>query len=61
MELYDLHSDPTEQSNAAAKHPDLVAQIETIMTKQHVRNPNWKPTEKPSDKKKKKAKQGAAI
>ena len=49
-----------EQSNVAANYPDLVAQIEGIMTKQHVRNPNWEPTEKPSDTKKKKAKRVAA-
>ena len=61
LELYDLRSDPKEQSNVAANHPELVAQIEGIMTEQHVRNPNWEPVEKPSDKKKKKAKRVAAI
>jgi arylsulfatase A-like enzyme len=61
LELYDLRSDPTEQSNIAANHPDLVAQIKRVMTVQHVRNPNWKPTEKSADKKKKKSKRVAAI
>ncbi|MEX0613571.1 MAG: arylsulfatase [Pirellulales bacterium] len=60
LELYDLRSDPKEQSNIVANHPDVVAQIEGIMTEQHIRNRNWKPTEKPSDEKKKKAKRVAA-
>jgi arylsulfatase len=47
LELYDLRSDPNEQSNIASKEPDVVAQVERIMTEQHVRNPNWLPTEKP--------------
>ena len=61
LELYDLRSDPKEQSNVAADHPDLVAKIEGIMAKQHVVNANWKPTEKPADNKKKRAKRVAAI
>ena len=58
--MYDLRSDPKEHSNIAANHRDMVVRIEGIMTEQHVRNPNWKPTEKLSDKKKKKAKRVAA-
>jgi arylsulfatase A-like enzyme len=59
LELYDLHSNPTEQSNVAAHHPDLVARIERIMAAQHVPNPNWEPVDKPSDGKKKKPKRVA--
>ena len=61
LELYDLRSDPKEQSNIAAKHPNVVMQIEGIMTQQHVPNPNWKPTEKPADKKKKETKRVAKL
>jgi arylsulfatase len=61
LELYDLRSDPKEESNVAVDHPDLVARIEGIMTKQHVRNPNWEPTVKASETKKKKAKRVAAT
>jgi arylsulfatase A-like enzyme len=57
LELYDLLADPQEKQNVAAKHPDVVKQIEGIMQEQHVRNPNWKPTEKPTAKKGKNAKQ----
>lgn len=60
LELYHLQSDPTEQSNVATNHPDLVAKIEGIMAEEHVQNPNWNPNEKPSEKKKK-AKRVAAI
>jgi hypothetical protein len=43
LELYDLQSDPKEESNIAANHPRVVARIEAIMAEQHVRNPNWRP------------------
>ncbi|MDA0346902.1 MAG: arylsulfatase [Verrucomicrobia bacterium] len=35
VELYDLETDPAEQRNVAAAHPDVVAQIETILLKEH--------------------------
>lgn len=35
IELYDLDSDIGEQDNIAADHPDIVAQIEQIMTEAH--------------------------
>jgi arylsulfatase A-like enzyme len=31
IELYDVINDPGERDNAAAQHPDVVAQIETYM------------------------------
>ena len=35
VELYDLDTDPTEQRNVAAAHPEVVAQIEAILLKEH--------------------------
>lgn len=35
LELYDLATDPTESRNVAAANPDVVAQIETIMKREH--------------------------
>ena len=55
LELYNLRSDPKEESNVAADHPDVVAQIEGVMSRAHVRNPNWKPTNKPADEKNRQA------
>jgi len=34
-ELYDLATDPTEQTNVAAQHPDIVATLEKLMREQH--------------------------
>jgi arylsulfatase A-like enzyme len=51
LELYDLQADPKEKWNVAAEHADVVAKIERIMNEEHVRNPNWQPTEQPGDKK----------
>jgi arylsulfatase A-like enzyme len=38
IELYDLASDPGEQTDAAAKHPGLVRELGAIMEKQHVKS-----------------------
>lgn len=35
-ELYDLENDEGEQTNLAAKHPDVVARLERLMQEQHV-------------------------
>jgi arylsulfatase A-like enzyme len=51
LELYDLQSDPKEKRNVAAEHAGVVAKIERIMNEEHVRNPNWQPTEQPGAKK----------
>lgn len=42
-ELYDLSQDIGEQNNVAAKHPDIVKKLETIITLAHVDNPRWQP------------------
>ncbi|MEM6345530.1 MAG: arylsulfatase [Bacteroidota bacterium] len=39
IELYNLQDDPSEQSNIAAQHPNIVAQIEEIMEISHEKNP----------------------
>jgi hypothetical protein len=35
-ELYNIVTDPAEMRDVAAKHPDLVAKMKTIMVGQHV-------------------------
>jgi arylsulfatase len=35
LELYDLETDPSESTNVAADHPDIVAKIEEIMSHEH--------------------------
>jgi len=39
IELYDLAADRAETTDVAAKHPEIVAQIEKIMRAEHVANP----------------------
>jgi arylsulfatase len=36
IELYNLKTDISEQSDVAAKHPEVVAQLRKLMTEQHV-------------------------
>lgn len=45
LELYDLARDPAERTDIAVKHRNVVSRIEAIMAAEHVRNPNWDPTE----------------
>jgi arylsulfatase len=35
IELYDLEADPAETTDLAAKHPEIVSQIEQIMKREH--------------------------
>lgn len=39
LELYDLTEDPREEHNVAALHPQVVAEMETIMTQEHIPSP----------------------
>ncbi len=41
LELYDLKTDPGEQKNVAAKHPDIVKKIEQMMKEAHVTDKDW--------------------
>jgi len=41
LELYDLKTDPKEADNVAAAHPDIVKQIEAIMTAEHRPSPHY--------------------
>ncbi len=40
-ELYDLKNDPTESQDVASTHPEIVSQIEAIMKREHVNNPDF--------------------
>lgn len=41
LELYDLRTDPFEENNVAAQHPQVVQQIEAILKKAYVPSPDW--------------------
>lgn len=41
VELYDLAADPSETTDLADKHPDIVARIIGILDREHVPDPNW--------------------
>ncbi|WP_051107187.1 arylsulfatase [Niabella aurantiaca] len=41
VELYDLRTDPGEQQNVAATHPQIVSAIAGIMSRSHTENPNF--------------------
>jgi len=41
LELYNLADDPTEFTNVAAKHPDVVAKIESYLKTARTESPNW--------------------
>jgi arylsulfatase len=38
LELYDLAKDPGEKEDVASQHPDIVAKIEAILAREHVRS-----------------------
>ena len=42
MELYNLKSDPTEKTNIASEHPEIVESIERIMKKEHDDSPYYR-------------------
>ena len=41
LELYNLADDPTEYTDVAAKHPDVVAKIEAYLKGARTESPNW--------------------
>jgi len=41
LELYNLADDPTEYTDLASKHPEVVAQIETYLKTARTESPNW--------------------
>jgi len=41
LELYNLADDPTEYTDVAAKHPDVVAKIEAYLKTARTESPNW--------------------
>jgi arylsulfatase A-like enzyme len=41
LEIYDLDVDPWESKNIAAEHPEIVAQIERGMAREHVPSPEY--------------------
>jgi hypothetical protein len=51
LELYNLEADPREGNNLAEQHPDVVREIEAIMTREHVPSPNYDAPEQMSARK----------
>ena len=41
IELYNLKSDPAEEHNIAAEHPDQVKRLGEILDREHVPSPHW--------------------
>ena len=41
LELYDLHSDEVEKQNVAARHPDITARIEAVLTSGRDDSTDW--------------------
>lgn len=46
IEIYDLEKDPSETTNIAAQHPELVAKFAQIMTDNNEITENWQPDTK---------------
>jgi choline-sulfatase len=40
-ELFDLAADPSETTDVAAAHPDVVRRLEALMDREHVPHPDW--------------------
>jgi arylsulfatase A-like enzyme len=50
LELYDLQSDPAEERNVAAAHPDIVARAEARLKSERVESENWPLRDAPAPK-----------
>jgi len=61
LELYNLAADPTEARNVATAHPDIVKQIEAIMSAEHSPSPYFNAPEVVSVGKAKKARKKASL
>jgi choline-sulfatase len=40
-ELFDLTADPSETTDVAEEHPDIVRRLEALMDREHVPHPDW--------------------
>ena len=49
-QLYDLSSDLSEQNNLAESHPQIVTELEQLMSQSHQPHPSWTPRGKPPAK-----------
>jgi arylsulfatase A-like enzyme len=47
LQLYNLKTDPAEQTNLAAANPEVVRKIESIMAAEHAPSPHYDPPEHP--------------
>ncbi len=41
VELYDLHADPGEKENLAARRPEVAAELADYLTREHTESPHW--------------------
>ena len=41
LELYDLDSDPSEERDVAASHPEIVAKVEAYLTTARTESARW--------------------
>lgn len=53
IQLFDLQNDPAEQTDLAAKYPDTVGRIGTLMRTERHDNDHWKLVDAPASGKKK--------
>ena len=43
LELYDIERDPGETRDVAESHPDVAADMDAIMKREHTPSPFWRP------------------